>query len=52
MLGWSVWSVDMALPPATTGGWSDGPWPEGMCIVLGMDCNSLLVSFGEQLLVL
>lgn len=29
----------------------EGSWPKGMCIVLGVECNSLLISFAEQLLV-
>ena len=47
-----VGPTDMALPHPMTEGWSDGPWPEGMYIALGMDYNFLLISFWEQLLVL
>ena len=49
---YSVGSMDMALPPPVTEDWSASHWPEGMCIVLGMDCNSIFISFWEWLLVL
>ena len=37
--------LGMALLTPITEGWPKGPWPEGMCIALEMDCNSLLVTF-------
>ena len=52
MLGWSVGSMDMALPSPVTEGQSGGPWPEGIYIVLEMDYNSLLIPFWEWLPVL
>ena len=42
----------VAPPSPTMEGWPEGPWPEGMCIALEMDCNSLLISFWEWLLIL
>ena len=48
----TVRSMDMALPPPLTGGWSDSHWSESMYIVFRMDCNSLRTFFGKQLLVL
>ena len=48
----TVRSMDMALPPPMAEGWSDSHRPEGLCIVLGMDHNSLLISLWELLLVL
>ena len=44
--------LDMALPTPILEGWLEGPWAEGMCIALGMDCNSFPISFWEGLLVL
>ena len=44
--------LDMALPTHVMESWLESPRPEGMCIALEMDCNSLLISFLERLLVL
>ena len=44
--------LGMALLTPITEGWPKGPWPEGMCIALEMDCNSLLISFCKWLPVL
>ena len=42
--------LDMAPPTPTMEGWTEGPWPEEMCIALKMDCSSLLSPFGSGFL--
>ena len=39
-------------PPTIMEGWAEGPWLEGVCIALEVDCISFLISFWVQLLVL
>ena len=49
----SVWLMDMAHHPPTTAVHQHLPLrPEGMCIVLEIDCNFLLTTFWQRLPVL
>lgn len=45
---WGQWTWPFPHPPhpRLIEGWSEGPWPKGMDIVLEMDCNPLLIPTG------